>query len=402
MEGDLSISNLVLFGAFDRHNFGDLLFPHIVGAMLGGRPFLTAGVARRDMRPFGGHDVLAVADVAIVAGNSRVDVLHVGGELLTCDAWGAAVMTSTEVEANFLANLRSLNRKEQLTWAHSHLHLQGNAPYCVPKNLFANPGRFLYNAVGGVELSRRSPAFREEVAKDLHAADCVSVRDHVTHSLLHKKGVAATMTPDPAVMVTELFGDRIFLHGETGEPARVRNIFASGYVAVQISADFGDDASLDTLAAQLAMLPHELGIVFFRAGAAPWHDDTEVYRRLANRLGSRKNRLFESLDIWDICALLAFARLYCGSSLHGRIVAHACGVPGVSLVQAASGQPSKLAAYMDTWHAEEAGSVVAPIGLGAACTAALEHSTSLDHARQLAAGYREHFSSMIAGRLTQA
>jgi len=32
----------VLFGAFDRHNFGDLLFPHLLTALLPGQPFSFA------------------------------------------------------------------------------------------------------------------------------------------------------------------------------------------------------------------------------------------------------------------------------------------------------------------------------------------------------------------------
>ena len=48
---------LVLFGAFDRHNFGDLLFPHLMTALLPGRDFQFAGLAARDLRAFGGHRV---------------------------------------------------------------------------------------------------------------------------------------------------------------------------------------------------------------------------------------------------------------------------------------------------------------------------------------------------------
>ena len=46
---------LILFGAFDRHNFGDLLFPHIATALLPGRELRFAGLALRDLRPYGGQ-----------------------------------------------------------------------------------------------------------------------------------------------------------------------------------------------------------------------------------------------------------------------------------------------------------------------------------------------------------
>ncbi|MBE0547855.1 MAG: polysaccharide pyruvyl transferase family protein, partial [Rubrivivax sp.] len=37
--------SIILFGAFDRHNLGDLLFPHIAAALLPGRTLVYAGLA---------------------------------------------------------------------------------------------------------------------------------------------------------------------------------------------------------------------------------------------------------------------------------------------------------------------------------------------------------------------
>src|SRR5512135_964111 len=80
---------LLLFGAFDRHNFGDLLFPHLMASLLPNRSFEFAGLVERDLQSFGGHRVSALA--------ARKDprpahLIHVGGELLTCSAYQAAVM----------------------------------------------------------------------------------------------------------------------------------------------------------------------------------------------------------------------------------------------------------------------------------------------------------------------
>src|SRR5512143_1774718 len=79
----------VLFGAFDRHNFGDLLFPHLMTALLPGQAFEFAGLVERDLEVFGGHRVRPLA----ASGEGRpTHLVHVGGELLTCSAWQAAVM----------------------------------------------------------------------------------------------------------------------------------------------------------------------------------------------------------------------------------------------------------------------------------------------------------------------
>jgi hypothetical protein len=129
--------------------------------------------------------------------------------------------------------------------------------------------------------------------------------------------------------------------------------FPQGHVAVQLSAAFGDDASLADAADQLGRLAarNGLGIVLWRAGAAPWHDDEAMLARLAARLDASRVRLFESLDVWDLCALLARARACAASSLHGLIVASAFGIAAAGIVREGDPVSTKLAAYLATWHA---------------------------------------------------
>ena len=64
-------------------------------------------------------------------------------------------------------------------------------------------------------------------------------------------------------------------------------------------------------------------------------------------------RLFPSLHLWDICALIAASRGVVGSSLHGRIVALAYGLPRVSLIPPQQGnRPDKRTAFAETWEPE--------------------------------------------------
>jgi hypothetical protein len=145
-------------------------------------------------------------------------------------------------------------------------------------------------------------------------------------------------------MTRDLFDARIRSHALRDEVARVRRAHPRGYLAVQFSADFGDDATLALIASQLKAFD----IVLFRAGAAPWHDDIDVYARMAAR--HRNVILFSSLNIWDICALIACSAGYSGSSLHGRIVAMAYALPRVNLLHPESAaRPAKQNAYAATW-----------------------------------------------------
>ena len=95
----MSETPLILFGACDRHNLGDLLLAHVAAAETAPRPVLFAGLVERDLTPWGGHKVRALAALAEEWGDRRADLLHVGGELLTCESLEAAVMLQAPEES---------------------------------------------------------------------------------------------------------------------------------------------------------------------------------------------------------------------------------------------------------------------------------------------------------------
>lgn len=388
---------ILLFGAFDRHNLGDLLFPHVATAMLAPDiPLHFTGLAERDLRRHGGHLVESVSRLATEFDGNPLHLLHVGGELLTCNAWEAAVMLLPPEDAQPAIAYLEAHPEARRAWVHEALGMDAEAPYILSRKLFPHAQKVVYCGVGGVDFDECEPALRNEVIANLRAADAVGVRDGRTLSLLRAAGIEARLMPDPAVMVAELFGERIRGHAEG-----IVLDFPQGYLAVQFSADFGDDATLAEIAAQLdeAASRSGLGIVFFRAGAAPWHDDIECYRRVAARMRAPV-RLFESLDIWDLCALIANARTYCGSSLHGRIVATAFAVPGINLLHPAyAGKVTKQAAYADTWDVAgmQATTGVGGIADGIRQALAYDREALRRIAGELAARYRAAFGKITEG-----
>lgn len=395
---------VILFGAFDRHNLGDMLFPHVAAALLPNRRPIFAGLAQRDLRPYGGHRVEALPAVAAAVGERPAVLVHVGGEILTCEAWQAAVMLSPPDSLQPILGRLEGRPREQREWARQVLGTAALAPYASARAAFRGALRVAYLAVGGVELDAIDAGLRAEVLAELAGADDVSVRDRQTQARLQAAGIAARLAPDPAVMVAELFGDAVRARAGQGEVAQLRDTFPQGYLAVQLGADFGDDETLSRLAAQLdrAGAATGLGIALFRAGAAPWHDDLDCLRRLAAHICGTRVKVFASLDIRDICALVAASRGYCGSSLHGRIVAMAFALPRVNLRHPLPrARTGKQAAFASTWEVEGMPGVV-DVGEAAA---AIEQALAADPARlahtarQLAARFREDFAVMI-GRLS--
>lgn len=365
---------LVLFGAFDRHNFGDLLFPHVAATLLPGRELIFAGLAARDLRGWGGHPVRALHEVLAHAPAGSHDLLHVGGEILTCSAWQAAVMLQSpgEVQAT-LAYLQG-RPQERSAWVRQVTGSSALAPYVASRMCWPALGAVHFLGIGGVALGDSEPRLRAEVCAALRAGACVSVRDVRTQAQLRAEGVIASLLPDAAVLAAELFAPRWQQHARQGEVAQLLGQCPQGYLAVHCSADFGDDASVAQLTRQLDELATATGlaVVVFRAGAAPWHDDLTLLQRLAARMAGGRAWVFESLQLWDICALIAASRGYVGSSLHGRIVATACALPSLSLRSPVAGaQQGKTAAWVDTWEDGGADSVVDPSQLAAGMLRAL-------------------------------
>jgi hypothetical protein len=279
-------------------------------------------------------------------------------------------------------------------WAARQLGTARSMPYVVGRDALAPGGRLIFNAVGGVEWTLLPAAQRDEVKAALRQADWISVRDHVTQAALRADGIDAPLCPDPAVMVEQCFGETIRRYQQRDAVRAMREAFPQGYFACQFSADFADDASLDALAQGLSQVAAAtgLGLALFRAGAAPWHDDPSLDESLQRRLPPGTARVFSSLHLWDICALIASSRGVVASSLHARLVALAYGLPRVSLALPQQGdRPGKVAAFAETWEPDAVPRGVAASDVGPALLQALAVPSGVlqDNAAQLCTRYRE-------------
>lgn len=333
-----TVTPLVLFGAFDRHNLGDLLLAEVAAWRALPRPSLFAGLCAADMRRYDSVVVRPIAEIAAgwpaVHGDAPMEVLHVGGEVLDTDAWEAATMLlPVEMAAERVATLDGRPRA-RMAWAASSLGTRRRVPYVVAPG-FVAVAATSFRAVGGVGLARRPAAYRRELVDALRQASAVSVRDDTTRRALYALGIDAALEPDPVAGAGEWLRRRV--------DAVPRN--QGAYLAVQCAATFADESSLAAMAAALDALG--LPVCLFAAGLAPWHDDPAVLRRLANRLRVPA-RVVGHGCIGEICALIAGARGCIASSLHALLVTGAFGVPALG-IEARPGEGRKLRAYAGTW-----------------------------------------------------
>lgn len=342
---------LILFGAFDRHNFGDLLLGRCAAAARPGRAPVFAGLAARDLRAFDGHRVRALAEVIADHEREAADFVHVGGELITTTAWEAAVMLQSPRAARAAIAAYDRQPVAREAWARRVLGCGRRLPYLVAAGALPPRWRVHFDAVGGSGLADLAADQRAEALAALRSAATISVRDRTTHDALAAAGLDARLVPDPAARTRDRFGGCIAARGAAGELASLRARMPA-WIAVQLAAAWGDDATLARVAGAAVRLARgrDAGVVLFQAGRAPWHDDGEVLDRLAARIAAVAPGLplarLASGAVFDICALLAQARCYLGTSLHGWIVAQSFEVPALCLVE---GPAAKPACYIDTW-----------------------------------------------------
>ncbi|MBL8470965.1 MAG: polysaccharide pyruvyl transferase family protein [Rhodocyclaceae bacterium] len=344
---------LIVFGAFDRHNLGDLLLGQVAAREAEPRRVLFAGLAARDLRDCGGMRVESLQMLAHAwpqrYRGAPADLVVAGGELLTTTAWEAAIMLQPAEHTNALCGAFGGDAASRAGFARERLGVDCGLPYLPRRALFQRSGYWQARALGGACFGQLDATLQCEALSALHELNELSVPEHATAGELAALGMAVQIEADPVTRVFDHFGALIASRRRRGAAKDIARACPRGYLAVQFAAQYGDDANITRIAADVTAAARAAGVrdlVFFRAGLAPWHDDWAPYRRCAARMGELSAHLFESPNVWDLCALVAGSQACCATSLHVAMLARCRAVP---LVLLDAGQDAKLAAWQASW-----------------------------------------------------
>lgn len=354
----------VLVGAYERDNFGDILFLHATRYALGTRTALATSPFEADTRALGGDIVSDYTDVFL----KQPDISFlwtVGGEIGGTTSIDAASMSSIAARAS----RRSL------------------PPYASP--YLPRPSRHsslrrapsVVNSVGVSALAFAEHERRVEAIGALREATFLSVRDSESSRFLKRMGISHSVAPDIVHTIQDWLG---------APPRDGRDV-----ALVQLSAEVLGRVGSHAVAKALAgSVPARFTLRVFFAGEAPGHDSREGMEIVASeyrKLTSRPVEVSEALTAHDKAAEIARASLWIGTSLHGFIVATAYGVPRVGL------EIQKVAQYARTWDIQ-APVAVKMTDLQRAVEAALERNSisSMREARRLRALAHANSVSAIA------
>lgn len=361
---------MLLVGAFERDNFGDMLFLLQTERLLTGVETTAAAPFACPVESILGRDVPSYGP--LLRNGDFDHIWTVGGEVGATTLEDAFRMASTPAEYFEYSATRSAGARLEILRRLTGLDDMATPYIPRPTAFHRNAGASLVlNSVGFINLTTAPRVRQDAVLEVLREADFISVRDRVSAAFLRDHHIDCTLAPDliQSISVTR------------PRPPIPRERTALIQVSDDYLGKYGHEVFAETLAKSQNLRDFELTL--FVAGTAPGHDSIASYERVARHFQavtpSRMIQLSDSRRPWERVDEVASAGLWIGSSLHGRIVAMAYDVPRVSLAK------RKLTAYATTWDPAMPHGVT-PASLNAAVEVALSSKAASDSPSGLEVG----------------
>ncbi|MGB0465964.1 MAG: polysaccharide pyruvyl transferase family protein [Pontibacterium sp.] len=343
-----------LIGAFDRHNYGDILFPLVHSQFIKEQRGEEAqieyvAITAADLRDCGGFTTTALKSVLKSTLSSEDKVILCGGDILSADWLLMVAHISSPLlmkPARVLRRLLGIKTTNDLV--RNLLGEVSTYPYVVGG--LDTAADVYYTAVGGAGFNADNPAHLQSVAEKLSTAASVSVRDHEIAALLTSSGIDNRVVPDTALIMSDYYTPDRLKGRDWQQSVQVSGDFNfENYYSVQ-GAKRLIDGHVEALAAQFKTIYEKTGMapLMVPIGRAPDHEDhiplQKIYRRLAE--SGVPCAYLDSEHVLDIMACLAFARSYIGTSLHGAITTYAFGHKPCALF---APEVKKLSDFIQTW-----------------------------------------------------
>jgi hypothetical protein len=343
------MTKVLIIGAFDRYNYGDLLFPLVIERQLSTYQrdfeFEYFGLIQSDLSDVGGLPTKGLQEFYSQCSDpdKPVHVIIAGGEALgvTWNSLYAALhplfqkVNKRHVKINKVLDLNALTKKI--------LKGRTTLPFVFDKSDFLGVRSVVLNSLGGSGLNSAVFEKYEFLKGKLQNADYFAVRDQLTVDNLKKMGINADLFPDSAILMSEFYPLDYLRKRITPEVSDYVKKQAGKYVFAQINKKTTRGHE-QVIASGLDEIykKGKIEICLCPIGKALDHDDHEALQEIGTLLKSPYT-YFDADNIWDIMYLIANAKCYVGTSLHGAITALSYAVPHVGL------KVEKLGAYLATW-----------------------------------------------------
>lgn len=289
----------ILYGAFGRYNFGDMLFPYVIEKLLIQNntkiDLEYCDILSRDMSRHGGHKVKSIVD--FLDYSDSINVIHVGGETSGCPMQFAINMFNPDKNDPNIAKLKKLSKPA----------------YILGKTDFLKPNKFILNSAGG---------FSMQACEKFKNYDYISLRDHDSFKKVIENKLENSIHCVDSAILTKRFFENTIAERDNSEHIRdIHKSVGSSYIAVQIKEGFYNNNKNSIIKCLHDIISeNNLPLVFFAAGTAPAHDNFNVYHEFSEYLPKNMFHICESENCWDVCNIISNARFVLGTSLHVRIL----------------------------------------------------------------------------------
>ena len=371
---------ILAIGAYERDNFGDLLFLYVLRKLIDNKAeVIASSIIAADTGSINGEFVLPY-DVLLK--NHTFDGVYVaGGEVGAVDVVSGLTMDISSKEyQTILRNKPDLNTIVEFYTGISqnreeHAYIPDLQKYPLNKHT-----PLIVNSVGLSNIAGLSGDFLQRTISVLRNA-AVSVRENNSQKIMEKNKIASSLSPD-VVHTINLF------HPKYSSTKR--------YFTFQINTELIKTSrySPKKIAVILQQISHALkaDVRLFLAGTAAFHDDERTYKQIvqAFKLIEHKYAISITTDRNPLCLVdeISGSVLWIGTSLHGRIIAASYNVPRISLLN------KKVSRYAESWDNKYPHGVAIDAVLSAV-EAAVKTPTDPKLANKLAKQAQRNFSQLI-------
>ncbi|MBA6225819.1 polysaccharide pyruvyl transferase family protein [Colwellia sp. MB02u-18] len=347
------MSDIILYGAFDRHNYGDLLFPLIMERVIKhqfpDKSVVVAGLINSDLSEYGAPKTIAI-NKALKSSKPDATVILAGGDVVACDWQSAYGYLLPKVIFPLYERIACYYFSKVTDKLVSRIvGLTSILPFNLNRNDLGAARKIIYNSVGATGVS--SVTNENEMlslSKVMNEASFVSVRDVFSQTQLTRIGYSSPkLAPDSATVMSAYISVDELEKKSSWATKNIIEKYIEGYIVFQISEAHihGKEAAF-AMALSNVSRNCKLPIVFIAIGNAAGHNDAVGVHKVSAMLADDVTyETYLGGNIFDLMNIIRNAACYCGTSLHGLITAMSFGVPRVALLP----NLRKQINYMQTW-----------------------------------------------------
>ena len=344
--------DIVLYGAFDRHNYGDLLFPLIMGRIIAQhfpeKSVSIAGLIDSDLSLFGAPKTESIKK-ALKHSKNDATIILAGGDVVACDWQSAYGYLLPTIIFPFYERFVCRFFPKQTDFIVAKIAgLTSELPFNLKQKDIGISRKIIYNSVGATGVSR---IVKEDEMKSLAEAmndsTFVSVRDTFSQEQLIRIGCEKPkVAPDSATIMSSVISVEELTEKSSKGVLRMIEKLKGRYIVFQVSPAHvrGKEKVFADELNQISK-HKQLPIVFIAIGNAAGHNDKAGIDKVISYLDpSVEYKAYLTGNIFDLMNIIRNSSCYCGTSLHGLITSMSFAVPRVALLAI-----RKQINYMKTW-----------------------------------------------------